>query len=62
MIHNVIVVDGQEYKAVKDVNDNCDRCALIGTGSPCGTCLKSERADNTSAVYKPHYKLSNKNE
>lgn len=62
MIHNIVVVDGQEYKAVKD-KDYCFNCAGLVSDRLCTRlepCLEDVRTDKSSAVYKPHYKLKHK--
>lgn len=63
MIHNIVVVDGQEYKAVED-KGLCRGCAF-DKSEACNIELKcsiNERGniDGKSAVYKPHYKLKHK--
>jgi hypothetical protein len=58
MEHNVIEIEGVEYKAVK--GESCFNCQLQGTRN-CNfliECTSSERSDKTHAVYKRHYRLS----
>ena len=57
MEHNVIVVNGIEYKAVETVD--CKGCAL-GKASLCDNtvkCCDYERSDRTNISFKRHYKL-----
>ena len=53
--HNVVVVDGVEYKAVK--GDCCDNCEFVGTNS-CEPvpCTSVERNDGKHVIFKLHYR------
>ena len=62
MIHNVIVVSGVEYKAVREasMDNRCHGCVadsyavLCGLIHPCGA---NSREDHEDVRYKRHYKL-----
>lgn len=63
MIHNIVVVDGQEYKAVKQVgSESCVGCSFFNGNceTPGVPCMAMERDDATQVKYKPHYKLKHK--
>ncbi len=56
--HNVVVVDGLEYKAViePDVSDvlSCEICSL--NNKECMSCTKEERNDGLNVIFKRHYR------
>lgn len=57
MIHDVIEIDGIEYKAVS--TNSCEGCSFDRTRN-CNNsvkCCNDERIDNTNVAYKRHYKL-----
>ena len=62
MNHNVITVNGLEYKAVKSINeDTCNQCAfLMSTACSVIHCMKAERDDNERVIFKRHIKLKSK--
>lgn len=68
MIHNVVVVDGEEYKAVKLVSEKlpCYGCSFSTSALECESdgapCTMGERADGEHVIYKPHYKLNHNSE
>jgi len=58
--HNIVVVNGKEYKAVKHEYtglDLCSGCSLKGVGV-CGItkCAGPERVDENNVIFKPHYR------
>ena len=56
--HNVVVVGGVEYKAVKNFSPRCGGCA--GEDSMIcgrlGACSEDERDDGVNVKYKVHYR------
>lgn len=62
MIHNIVVVDGQEYKAVQPTRGECGGCSFLNgyCEHPEVNCMTIERNDSEQAIYKPHYKLKHK--
>ena len=57
--HNVIVVNGMDYKAVD--GNGCDGCALVST-TACtrAPCTISDRADGSNVIFKRHYRPTHK--
>ena len=58
--HNIVVLNGNEYKAVKPNhtdNDLCSGCAIKGLGL-CNKmrCTPIERDDERSVIFKPHHR------
>lgn len=57
--HNVVVVGGVEYKAVKGEKDSCHGCAAYNNRRLChdlGKCNGSLRGDRVDVKYKRHYR------
>ena len=56
--HNVVVVDGVEYKAVKSGASGCEGCAGVGYAlcPKLGACGAGERADGENVRFKIHYR------
>lgn len=62
--HNVIVVSGMECKAVKSKSVmSCEDCcisnACVGLAMYTG-CTAGSRRDNTSVIFKRHYRPTHK--
>ena len=62
MNHNVITVNGLEYKAVKTPSNSCRKCAFIDDycESDKYACTESVRVDKESVIFKRHIKLKSK--
>ena len=61
MNHNVITVNGLEYKAVK-AEMSCAKCAFFyaDCNSDKYACISGARDDNESVIFKRHIKLKSK--
>jgi hypothetical protein len=61
MNHDVIVVNGKEFKAVQS-HGTCTGCAFNNCDDGCGiaraSCATCNREDKTSVKYKPHINAS----
>lgn len=56
MIHNVVVVDGKEYKAVSEKEKGtCEECCA----EDFWLCAMLDCSEN---IFKPHYKLNHNSE
>ena len=60
MNHNVITVNGLEYKAVKGIG--CRKCAFFAADCNLDkyACTSGVRDDNEFVIFKPHIKLKSK--
>lgn len=57
--HNIVVVGGKEYKAVKDKNlESCDECVFGIKNIQCSEfeCEGKARSDKQDVIFKPHYR------
>lgn len=53
--HNIVVVNGKEYKAVAEVI-GCDGCAFYGHSCAGIKCTYDARSDGCSVIFKPNYR------
>ena len=64
MNHNVITVNGLEYKAVEGITKgrSCDECAFIelDCSDDKFACTEGGRDDRASVIFKRHIKLKSK--
>ena len=62
MNHNVITVNGLEYKAVEGLTRRCDECALyeLDCFDDKFACEKNTRDDGMDVIFKRHIKLKSK--
>ena len=63
MDHNIVIVDGAEYKAVK-CTGGCLGCSFYKDACTANndkgvSCVHAARPDGRDVIFKPHYRLIN---